>query len=951
MEGTISNYHGGPHEKRIANASWMDPLEAAERFPHREGAFWIGRSPIDDDHAVGFDDDRHVLLVAGTRSGKGRAVIVNNLALWPGSIVSIDPKGENAMLTARRRGQGSEYCAGLGQDVFVLDPFNTTNLNRIDHSMRAFYNPLADMDANDPELPRYAARIAESMMFNLNKNDPSWDKKGGSMIEALIMHVKTSPDFEESERNLVTVRRLLMAGDRKAYETLKSMDVEDVPSAIELLWQAVIDNQACDGILSDIGHSFLHSCRTNTRYFDSVKTSAEDHTKWIDSQGMREVLSGSPNAYRTFSLDDLKNHPEGISVYLCLPQADMATYARWQRMMVDLLVAAMQKTQTRPRNGHRVLFSLDEFAGLGKMDRIRSAAAEIAGAGVKLFISVQGLNQLEEVYEKGWETFISNSGLQLYFDMKDNFTLDYIQKALGETEIVRTTYSTNFSTSNQTTQGTNESTSEGSQNSTTRGGHTGWNKSRSGGSSRNWGKNSGSSSGEGYGPHVFFQGFEKSTNSGSQSGRNSGGGRNSGWQKGKSGGQSWSDTQGTTHQTQYGRQSSETQGQTQGHGSNQSVHKKPLVTFDEANKLFSRIDNTGHLAYPGLALVRIAGQDPILVRRVNYDEDPAFVRCFDPHPDHPFIPYEAPKEIEPLKEEPELVIPNRQFSMSVISNVEIKANATRIMQTYHKYRYEANRIFPYKIADVWRMLTFSEVWHIWLEWVGSDMTLSGLPDIFGPGQEVKRKDSDQYSDQYASRISALIMDGINGSSLTFRWHGYSPDILFYTITLSSCSRTETKVLLEACYYHEDLPGGVGKVIGAMFRKANDEPDGHRQEYERRALKTLKQFEGECYDLFHFGHSIRAQEGRAYWETWLYESGQLNIHPDSHGNRILEIGTIFEAKDKIGYVYNPQLHESEQFAKEHYFIEAPRKCIVRDIVKNHGATVEKYDRFFLLEMID
>ena len=115
----------------------MDPVDTAEGYPHKPGAFWIGRSPIDDDHALGFDDDRHVLLVANTRSGKGRAVIANNLALWPGSIVSIDPKGENAMLTARRRGKGSQYCDGMGHEVFVLDPFNTTDPNRIGHEMRA----------------------------------------------------------------------------------------------------------------------------------------------------------------------------------------------------------------------------------------------------------------------------------------------------------------------------------------------------------------------------------------------------------------------------------------------------------------------------------------------------------------------------------------------------------------------------------------------------------------------------------------------------------------------------------------------------------------------------------------------------------------------------------------------------------------------------------------------
>lgn len=34
------------------------------------------------------------------RGGKGTSIIVNNLCFWPGSAVVIDPKGENATVTA-----------------------------------------------------------------------------------------------------------------------------------------------------------------------------------------------------------------------------------------------------------------------------------------------------------------------------------------------------------------------------------------------------------------------------------------------------------------------------------------------------------------------------------------------------------------------------------------------------------------------------------------------------------------------------------------------------------------------------------------------------------------------------------------------------------------------------------------------------------------------------------
>ena len=70
-------------------------------------------------HAVGVADNRHACTFAGSRSGKGRSVIVPNMLHYPGSVLATDPKGELAMMTARQR-------VALGQKVHVLDPFGET---------------------------------------------------------------------------------------------------------------------------------------------------------------------------------------------------------------------------------------------------------------------------------------------------------------------------------------------------------------------------------------------------------------------------------------------------------------------------------------------------------------------------------------------------------------------------------------------------------------------------------------------------------------------------------------------------------------------------------------------------------------------------------------------------------------------------------------------------------
>src|SRR3954447_2423825 len=110
----------------LGTAAWADPDGVAAQCRYDAGKLWLGRAAgSDDDAPIGYVDDRHICLVSGSRGGKGTTFIVPALTTWPGSVCVVDPKGENATVTAARRGAGSENCDGMGQQVHVLDPFRT----------------------------------------------------------------------------------------------------------------------------------------------------------------------------------------------------------------------------------------------------------------------------------------------------------------------------------------------------------------------------------------------------------------------------------------------------------------------------------------------------------------------------------------------------------------------------------------------------------------------------------------------------------------------------------------------------------------------------------------------------------------------------------------------------------------------------------------------------------
>jgi type IV secretory pathway TraG/TraD family ATPase VirD4 len=625
---------------RIATAEWADPALVEEKYLYRDGTVWLGRSASEQQVPIGYVDDRHVCVVSGSRGGKGTTSIVNNLILWPGSVCVVDAKGENATVTAARRGMGSQHCKGLGQSVKVLDPFKAA---QVDDSLRGRFNPLDALDPASEETIDEAGRIADAVVVIHESNDPFWDESARAMVKGLILHVLTAPEYE-GRRNLVTVRKLITRGDWESVEALRDAGEKDIPPAHGLLWTGLANNRAFDDLIAGIGDSFSNMLMNSPKQFESVLQVANRNTEFIDSPAMQRCLEASD-----FQLSELKTRPEGLSVYLCLPQRFMSTHYRWLRMMIALTVTEMEKVRGQPATGYPALMVLDEFAGLKRMEVIENAVAQIAGYGMKLYFVLQSLEQLKAVYKDNWETFLANSGLKVFFNLEDNFSREYVSKLIGETEVMREVRSESDSTSESESlsQSTSRSQSEsrGRSSSTGTSENEGTNSSVSTGKS--WGANWGESRSQNrsYAQGWIFRNYDRQHIG---EGRSQSTGRsitqNKGQSHGVSHGTSRSRTDGTSDTL--GTSTSETDGTTHGTsqsrtaGMSETVHKRALITPDEIGQVFSRVDDQGDRAYPGLALVVISGARPVPLRRVNYYEDFQFMGLFDPHPDHPFI---APK--------------------------------------------------------------------------------------------------------------------------------------------------------------------------------------------------------------------------------------------------------------------------------------------------------------------
>jgi len=374
---------------------------------------------------IGIEDNRHLLTVAGSQSGKSVGLI-GNLHFYPGSVLATDPKGELAGITAKRR-------AAMGQRVYVLDPFGAAPASV--RQWRAAYNPMDVLALNSPTLMEDAALIAEAMVIqSVDPREPHWDESAKNFIEGVIVHV-ASADRHAHRRTLVTVRELLKKALWVGPQEDDADDKKPKSKRRPVLFLEMMENaDALDSSpeTADIGSKVSGAAMgfygKGENEIAGVLSTVDRHTQFLDYTAFRSILGRSD-----FRLEDLKTAPEGMSVYLCFPGMRMELSKRWLRIFVNQMLNAMESEKTKP--DVPVLACLDEFPVLGYMKSLEIASGLLASSGVKLWVILQDWSQGKALYGERWETFAGNAGVIQFFANNDLTTADYISRRLGKTPV------------------------------------------------------------------------------------------------------------------------------------------------------------------------------------------------------------------------------------------------------------------------------------------------------------------------------------------------------------------------------------------------------------------------------------------------------------------------------------------------------------------------------------
>ncbi|TNC45317.1 type IV secretory system conjugative DNA transfer family protein [Rubellimicrobium rubrum] len=393
-----------PDRDTHGSARFASRKERAALVGQQDGAaasgLLIGRDP-ETGRLLRYAGPAHLLTLAPTRSGKGVGTVIPNLLLAPRSVLVIDPKGENARVAgeARRR---------FGP-VHVLDPFGVTGLRS------AAYNPLDRLHPESPDLGEDAASLAEALVVDPpgEAGEAHWNEEAKALLSGLILFVVCHED--EDRRTLASVREYLTLPPERFRELLSLMQGSD----------------AAGGLVARAANRFLGK---SDREAAGVLSSAQRHTHFLDSPRIVAATSRSDFAFASL-------RHEVASVFLVLPPNRLDAYSRWLRLLVSQALADIARDAemggagSLPRLKEPMLFLLDEFAALGRLEAVERAMGLMAGYGLQLWPILQDMSQLRALYGQRANTFVANAGVLQAFGVNDYETAKWLSQLMGQATV------------------------------------------------------------------------------------------------------------------------------------------------------------------------------------------------------------------------------------------------------------------------------------------------------------------------------------------------------------------------------------------------------------------------------------------------------------------------------------------------------------------------------------
>jgi type IV secretion system protein VirD4 len=148
-----------------------------------------------------------------------------------------------------------------------------------------------------------------------------------------------------------------------------------------------------------------------------------------------------------FTINDLVNHEHPASLYLVVPPSDKIRLRPLIRLIFTMIVNRLTERMDfegaeQKRNRYRLLFMVDEFPSLKRMEVFADALSYMAGYGLKAYLITQDIRQIVDEYGPN-ESIVSNCHVRIAYAPNQYPTAELLSKMTGTKTVQKATF--NFS--------------------------------------------------------------------------------------------------------------------------------------------------------------------------------------------------------------------------------------------------------------------------------------------------------------------------------------------------------------------------------------------------------------------------------------------------------------------------------------------------------------------------
>lgn len=373
------------------------------------------------------DGPEHIAAIAPTRSGKGVGLVIPTLLSWPHSTVVHDMKGELWALTAGWRQKKAR------NKVLKFDPASESGSCR--------FNPLQEIRLGSSSEVADVQNLVTIMVDPDGKGlNDHWTKTAHAFLTGVTLHLlykarnenetklKKNPNAEPNTACLYDVAYALSDPKRPITDLYEEMliteHVADPTNYLKRIPHPVVAAAARDML------------NRPEQERGSVLSSAMSYLMLY-----RDPLVATNTSRGDFSISDLMNNENPLSLYLVVRPADKDRLKPLMRLLLNQIVRVLTREEMKFKDGqseksfkHRLLLMLDEFPSFGRLEVFQEALAFIAGYGIKAYLIMQDISQLRAAYGHD-ESILSNCHIRVAYAPNKPETAKWLSDIVGKTTV------------------------------------------------------------------------------------------------------------------------------------------------------------------------------------------------------------------------------------------------------------------------------------------------------------------------------------------------------------------------------------------------------------------------------------------------------------------------------------------------------------------------------------